>query len=87
MATLTWSKRAGVQALVVWQVSHVVPLAMWLLPLPGAVVPLWQLTQLPETCKWSTRSRGDQAPVPWQLSQLLLVATWVVGLPMPLAWL
>ena len=26
--------------------------------LPVAVVPLWQLAQLPCTCVWSTRSRG-----------------------------
>jgi hypothetical protein len=43
--------------------------------------PLWQETQVPVTCVWSTLVAGFQVVVPWQLSQLLLVAMCVAGLP------
>ena len=33
---------AGVQAVVVWQSSQAVLVAIWLLDLPVALVPLWQ---------------------------------------------
>ena len=40
--TWLWSTRiAGFQAVVVWQVSQLVSLAMCVAPLPVAVVPLW----------------------------------------------
>jgi hypothetical protein len=35
---------------VTWQVSQVFALGMWFVPLPVAVVPLWQLKQVPVTC-------------------------------------
>jgi len=47
--TLLWSNTAGVQAVVVWQSSQVLPLAMWVGDLPVAVVPLWQAKQVPMT--------------------------------------
>ena len=49
--TAAWSKRAGTQPLVVWQLPQAAVVAMWLEGLPGAVVPLWQLTQVPTTCE------------------------------------
>ena len=39
-ATAAWSKRAGVQALVVWQLSHAAVVGKWLEGLPLATVPL-----------------------------------------------
>ena len=47
--TLAWLKLAGVQALVRWQVEHSAVVAMWLAGLPLALVPLWQLAQVPMT--------------------------------------
>ncbi|MFH1819755.1 MAG: hypothetical protein ABIC92_17905 [Pseudomonadota bacterium] len=40
-------KLAGVQALVLWQVSQDAVVGMCVLGLPVAVLPLWQLAQLP----------------------------------------
>jgi hypothetical protein len=47
--TAAWSKRAGVHAVVVWHRSHAAVVGKWLEGLPFAVVPLWQLAQLPST--------------------------------------
>ena len=58
-----WSKRAGVQAVVVWQSPQVFALGMWLVGLPVAVVPLWQVAQAAVTPEWSKRA-GLQAVVP-----------------------
>ncbi len=52
--------------------------------LPLALVPLWQLAQLPSTSAWSTRSTGLQVEVLWQASQALLVLTCCGFLPV--AW-
>ena len=41
---------AGFQATVVWQVPHASLLGRCVACLPVAVVPLWQLEQLPITC-------------------------------------
>ena len=38
-----WLKVAGVQAVVVWQVSHEAVVGTWVAVLPVAVVPLWQV--------------------------------------------
>ncbi|TAK53372.1 MAG: hypothetical protein EPO25_11055 [Gammaproteobacteria bacterium] len=54
---------------------------MWLVGLPVARRPLWQLLQLPITWLWSTRA-GIQPLVVWQVSQALLVATWADPLPL-----
>ena len=46
--TCVWSTRsAGVNTLVVWQFSQRLLLVMWAPCLPVAVVPSWQLAQLP----------------------------------------
>lgn len=47
---------------------------------PVAVVPLWQLEQLPLTLLWSSDVTA-QLLVPWQASQLALVAICVGDLP------
>ena len=47
--TAEWSKFAGVHATVLWQVSHCALVMMCVGGLPVAVVPLWQLAQVPET--------------------------------------
>ena len=72
-----WLKVAGIQASVEWQVPHSAVVGMWFVPLPVALVPLWQRAQVPETCAWSTRVAGFQALVAWQLSQLVSVVMCV----------
>jgi hypothetical protein len=47
---------------------------IWVAFLPVAVVPLWQLAQLPVTPLWS-KTAPLQLVVLWQSSQLLLVLT------------
>jgi hypothetical protein len=47
--TVVWSKRAGIQALVVWQLSQALLLGRCLTGLPVASLPLWQLKQVPIT--------------------------------------
>ena len=54
---------------------------MWFAPLAVALVPLWQLEQVPETWAWSTRVVGFHALVVWQLSQLVSVVMCDVLLP------
>ena len=48
--------------------------------LPRAVVPLWQLEQLPVTLAW-LKWPAVQAVVEWQSPQSLVVAMWLAGLP------
>lgn len=48
--------------------------------LPGAVVPLWQDTQLPEILAWVNRA-GSHALVTWQSEHSAVVGRWVAGLP------
>ena len=40
VAAARWSKRAGVQALVVWQLSHAALVGRWREDLPFAIEPL-----------------------------------------------
>jgi hypothetical protein len=47
-ATPVWLKVAGVQALVLWQLSQDFVVGIWLVGLPVAVAPLWQVEQVPE---------------------------------------
>jgi hypothetical protein len=63
-----------------WQSSQVLPLAIWFWDLPAAVVPLWQLKQLPIISLWSFLASGLHAMVRWQLSQVLVVLGWLAGL-------
>jgi hypothetical protein len=51
---LTWSKFAGIHAIVVWQSSQLSPLRICEAFFPVAVRPSWQELQLPSTCVWST---------------------------------
>jgi hypothetical protein len=44
--TPVWSKRAGRQAVVVWQFSQMSSLVMWDGVLPVACTPSWQVAQL-----------------------------------------
>jgi hypothetical protein len=46
-ATPVWLKVAGVQALVLWQLSQACVVGIWLVGLPVAVEPLWQVEQVP----------------------------------------
>jgi len=73
----------GIQAVVWWQVSHesVVEICIELLPL--AVVPLWQVAQVPgATLLWLTAVAGIQAVVRWQVSHEAAVAIWIELLPL-----
>lgn len=63
-----------------WQSSQLLLVAMWVAGLPVAVVPLWQLKQVPVTLLWS-KLATVQLEVLWQVSQEALVAMWVAGLP------
>ena len=67
-----------------WQASHVLDVCRWLAPLPVALVPLWQLKQLPVTPEWSKPVAGFHAVVPWQLLHSAVVAMCVAGLPVAL---
>ena len=49
--------------------------------LPSALVPLWQLEQVPSTALWLTVRTGDQAVLVWQSSQTEVVAMWLADLP------
>ena len=66
--------------MVVWQLSQVVGEAMWLLGLPGAVLPLWQVAQADVMPPWSIDA-GTQPLVVWQSSQVVGAGTWLLGLP------
>jgi hypothetical protein len=58
-----WLKVAGFQALVLWQLSHAAAVGICVPGLPVAVLPLWQLAQLPgATLAW-LKLAGVQAPV------------------------
>jgi hypothetical protein len=46
-ATPVWLKVAGVQAVVLWQVSQAAVVGMCVVGLPVADVPLWQVAQVP----------------------------------------
>jgi len=48
-ATPVWLKVAGVQADVLWQLSHEAVVGRWVVGLPVAVVPLWQVEHVPGT--------------------------------------
>ena len=72
---------AGLQVAVLWQASQAVVLGICVGFLPVAVVPLWQLAQVPCTCVWSTRRAGLNAVVVWQDSHSSVVAMCVAFLP------
>ena len=49
--------------------------------LPLALVPLWQLEQVPSTSLWFTVFAGLHAVVVWQSAHSVLVLMWVADLP------
>ena len=62
-ATPVWLKVAGVQALVLWQVSHDAVVGIWVEGLPVAVVPLWQVEHVPGATPVWLKVAGVQADV------------------------
>ena len=62
-ATPVWLKVAGVQAEVLWQVSHDWVVGMCVVGLPVAVVPLWQVAQVPGAMPVWLKVAGVQAEV------------------------
>jgi hypothetical protein len=56
-ATLAWLNFAGVQALVLWQLSQDAVVAIWPAGLPLDRLPLWQVVHEPgEIPTWSKRA-------------------------------
>ncbi len=76
-----WLNVAGIQAVVRWQVSHEAVVGTWLLGLPVAVEPLWQVEQVPGAIPVWLNVAGNQAVVLWQVSQEADVGTWLLALP------
>ena len=72
---------AGVQALVLWQVSHACVVGIWIAGLPVAVLPLWQVAQVPGATPPWLKAAGFQATVLWQVSQDAVVGMCAPGLP------
>ena len=68
--------RAGSQAVVTWQESQSSVVGMWSGVLPVAVVPLWQVAQLPEHLRVVDAQAGTQAVVAWQTRRQLVVLMW-----------
>jgi len=76
-----WLKVAGVQTLVLWQVSHACVVGIWPLGLPVAIVPLWQVEQVPGATPVWLKVAGVQALVLWQVSHAAVVGRCVADLP------
>ena len=51
--TLAWSNLTLAHVDVLWQLSHPAVVAMWLVGLPVACEPLWQVAHEPVTLAWS----------------------------------
>ena len=58
-----WLKVAGSQAVVLWQLSHDAMVGIWVLGLPAAVEPLWQVEQVPGATPVWLKVAGSQAEV------------------------
>lgn len=71
----------GVQAVVRWQASQDLVVAKWLPDLPVAVLPLWQVLQLPGVIAVWLNVAGVHAVVRWHWSQLAVVGRWLAFLP------
>ena len=71
----------GCQAVVAWQAEQVLDVGMCVAFLPVAVVPLWQLTQLPVMPLWSKALAGIHAMVVWQALHSCAVERCVADLP------
>jgi hypothetical protein len=59
----------------VWQASQARVVAKWLAVLPRALVPLWQVAQVPGVTLAWLNVAGSHAVVRWQVSQEAVVAT------------
>ena len=68
--------------MVEWQLMQLAVAGIWLVDLPVAAVPLWQLVQLVAAVKplWLTLAPTHALTV-WQATQLAVVARWLPGLP------
>jgi len=66
---------------VLWHESQAAVVGMWPPGLPVAVVPLWQVEQVPGATPVWLKVAGVQAVVLWQVSQAAVVGMWPVGLP------
>ena len=64
-----------------WQLSQDAVVGTWFGVLPFAVVPLWQVAQVPGVTPEWLNVAGVQPVVRWQLSQDAVVGTWVGVLP------
>jgi hypothetical protein len=62
-ATPLWLKLAGVQAVVLWQLSHDALVTIWFDGLPVAVDPLWQVEHVPGATPLWLKLAGSQAVV------------------------
>ena len=67
-----------------WQALHWSVAFIWVAILPDATKLLWQLTQAPLTCEWSTsagRTGTQELVLVWQASQMSDVLMWLACLP------
>jgi hypothetical protein len=74
-------KAAPSQVVVVWQASQESDVTMCVPGLPVAVVPLWQVVQVPGATPVWLKLVGVHAVVRWQLSQEAVVRICPFGLP------
>ena len=68
-------------AVEVWQSLHAAVVVTWPAGFPGAVVPLWQLAQVPVTAAWLNRTADQLVVEVWQSLHAAVVVTWPEGLP------
>jgi hypothetical protein len=66
---------------VLWQVSQAAVVGMCPAGLPLAVVPLWQVAQVPGATPAWVNVAGVHAVVLWQVSHDAVVGMWPPGLP------
>jgi len=78
--TALWLNVAGVNDVVLWQVSHGADVTMWLGDLPRAVVLLWQVAQLPATTLAWLNFAPNQPDVLWQVSHDCVVGRCVADI-------
>ena len=74
----------GIHFVVLWQASQLRVVTKCDAIFPEAVVPLWQVAQVPGTTLVWLNVAGFQAVVLWQLSQASTVGRCVAGLPVAL---
>ncbi|OJY55181.1 MAG: hypothetical protein BGP19_00935 [Thiobacillus sp. 0-1251] len=64
-----------------WQLSQAAAVGICVLGFPLAILPLWQVTQVPGATPLWLKEAGFQATVLWQVSQDAVVGICVLGLP------